>query len=355
MLNCRSLRVFGHIVCAEGRCPDPTSVASIMNIAPPSNITDVKSICGLANVDTMYRDLLSRILEPIQQLQKKGTDVKTEWDPEVHGVALTKLKQALTTAPILLPPDILWLFRLLTDACKVGHGLGAILMQTHPVTGVWHPVQFWSKALSDAERNYSATELECKCVHDAIIHWGHYLRNQVEFEVVTDHYALVYMLVTATKSRNGRLEKYIQHMQDFNFSVTHRSGSKHLDADAISRLFHYGESRVDDEEDIAWRRSREVTEYDLQCIRKYLLNPSTADEDGKYQQRNTETFQYLRGVVMDRQQPHPAETISEDSLADPSLEVAGALLACMHTSDTDHPRNMDLLDQLIHHVGLSAI
>jgi hypothetical protein len=65
----------------------------------------------------------------------------------------------------------------------------------------------WSKALGKSEKRYSATDLECKCIHDSVMHWGHYLRNNLEFEVITDHYALVYMLVKASKSRNGpRLE-----------------------------------------------------------------------------------------------------------------------------------------------------
>jgi hypothetical protein len=300
MLNCRRMRVLGHILSGDGRQPDPKSLESILLIQPPKNLTDVRSICGLANVTKNYVHLLTRILEPIQDLQKLKTAklIQEAWSP-THQEALTALKVALTSAPILLPPDMSQPFTVKTDACKLGRGLGAILCQKHPETGEDHPVQYWSKALAKSERRYSATDLECKCIHDAVRHWGHYLRNNMEFTVVTDHYALVYMLVKATKSRNGRLEGYIRYLQDYYFGVTHRAGLKHLDADAISRLFQYGDERVQADVDEQWLDGHLVTDTELQGLGQCLGLDATLCPE-KFQS----AFDYLAALVKDRQ-PEP--------------------------------------------------
>ena len=84
---------------------------------------------------------------------------------------MARLKVALVSTPILRLPEVSRPFRVKVDACKVRHGLGAILLQQALETSIWHPVAYWNKSLTDTERRYSATELECKGLHDAIMHW----------------------------------------------------------------------------------------------------------------------------------------------------------------------------------------
>ena len=71
--------------------------------------------------------------------------------------------------------------------------------------GMDHPVAYWSRGLQPAERNHSATELECTAMHDAILHWQVYLQNAVPFDAVTDHYALVYMVTKVGGDPHHRL------------------------------------------------------------------------------------------------------------------------------------------------------
>jgi hypothetical protein len=127
-------------------------------------------------------------------------------------------------------------FTVVIDACRVGRGLGAILMQEDE-DEVLHPVAYWSRGLSDAERRYSATELECTAMHNAIKHWDPYLQNGREFTVVTDHYALVYMVTKTGGDAHQRLARLCMDLQGYTCKVKHRSGDKNLLADAVSRLF----------------------------------------------------------------------------------------------------------------------
>jgi hypothetical protein len=74
------------------------------------------------------------------------------------------------------------------------------------------------------------------------------------------------MLVKATKLRNGRLEGYIRTLQDYYFGVTHRAGLKHLDADVISRLFQYGDDRVQEDVKEQWLDGHLVTDTEIQGL-----------------------------------------------------------------------------------------
>jgi hypothetical protein len=146
------------------------------------------------------------------------------------------LKEILTSEPVLLIPNLLKPFKVHVDACRVGKGIGALLLQKND-NGDYQPVAYWSRGLTAAERNYSATELECTALHDTIIHWQVYLLNGLEFEVIVDHYALVYMVTKAGGAEaQQRLLRLCLDLQQFTFRVIHRNGVCHLVADAVSRL-----------------------------------------------------------------------------------------------------------------------
>jgi len=228
-------RVLGHVLTKNGRLPDPSLTKSIREIAKPQTLVAIQSLLGLAQVAREYVPALATLLEPIQALSKKGVDVEKAWGKEQED-AFTILKEILTTQPVLLIPDMYKPFRIHVDACRVGKGIGAILLQLNDVE-IYQPVAYWSRSLTPAERNYSATELECTALHDTILHWQVYLLNGIEFEAIVDHYALVYMVTKAGGAEaQQRLLRLCLDLQQFTFKVIHRSGSQHLDADAVSRL-----------------------------------------------------------------------------------------------------------------------
>ena len=160
---------------------------AITNLAVPKTLKDVQSLLGLTQVAREYLPALATIIAPIQMLAKKGVDIVEAWKEE-QDIAFRNLKQILTTAPVLMIPDVTKRFRIHVDCCKVGRGCGAILLQENE-QGLWLPVAYWSRALTAPERkNLSATALEATAMHDAILHWKIYLQNG-EFDVITDQYA----------------------------------------------------------------------------------------------------------------------------------------------------------------------
>ncbi len=244
--NYMTQRILGQVLNRHGRMPDPKTLEAVRDLKAPTTLKEVRSIIGLFQYAREYIENMSTVMDPIQKLTKKGVDVAAEWDPKIHGEALEALKIALTTAPILKTPDLAKAFRIEVDACRVGRGIGAILLQEDD-EGVNKPCAYYSRALTTAERRYSATELELTAMHNSILHWKVYLRNHHEFHVIVDHYALVYMVTKmGSEQQNQRLQRLCLDLQGFRFKVTHQSGVKHIGADAVSRLLR------NDEEHHVW-------------------------------------------------------------------------------------------------------
>ena len=111
----------------------------------------------------------------------KGIDIVEECNKaDSCSNTVEAFKQALTSAPVLLISDVTKPFKLYTDACRVGRGLGAVLRQEAP-----------GSSLVSLD---SAMELECTALHDAMMHRKIHLGINVEFDATMDHHALVYML-----------------------------------------------------------------------------------------------------------------------------------------------------------------
>ena len=59
------------------------------------------------------------------------------------------------------------------------------MLQQH-VNGAWHPLEFFSKKLSPAERKYSAFDRKLLAIYRAVRHFRHMVEAR-EFCIFTDH------------------------------------------------------------------------------------------------------------------------------------------------------------------------
>jgi len=229
------VKFLGHILTEEGRLPDPKAVEAIVEWKDPTTTKEVRSFLGATLYYREYIYQYSDMAMPLYDLIKKGVVVEKEWDQQKHGAAVQRIKDALTSKPVLMQVDNTKKFRLKVDACRVGRGIGCILEQQNSA-GKWQPVSYYSSSLSKEERNYSATELECKALHDCILHYAVYLKYIPHFEVFSDHNALRYMVNSENATTNGRLMRYLLDLQEYNFAIYYRKGTENCDADAVSRL-----------------------------------------------------------------------------------------------------------------------
>jgi len=284
------MKCLGHIVTNEGRCPDPKKIQAILDIRPPRSPTGIKHIVGLILYEKDYVGRLANMLAPLNDIMHDDADVIKDWTDDVHGQSLRDIKQAFTSPPILKLPDFSRIFRLWVDtATQGGRGIGAVLSQYYgDLKGIpydplgtdvsgdnWETVCYWSKLLSKSERRYGVTEAEAKGMHDAIMHFSNYLSMGC-FEVVVDHKCLLYIFNAPAITANRRLLRYALNLQKFTFRVLYRNGEDHLNADAISRLYHYGDDipDVDEEEainfDTVTAEDIRLLETKIQLDREYL-------------------------------------------------------------------------------------
>jgi len=134
-------------------------------------------------------------------------------------------------APVLLVLNFDKLFVLCTDASL--KGLGAVLEQEDENKNL-RSVAYASRSLIPAEKNYHTTDLECLAIIWSIKHFHKYLINK-PFKIFTDHSAL--KSLQKISELTGRRARWIMELQQYNFTIEHKSEKKNQNADALSRLF----------------------------------------------------------------------------------------------------------------------
>ena len=142
----------------------------------------------------------------------------------------------ITSEPVLATPRYDRPFIVKTDAANT-EGIGGVLSQTDD-DGYERPIAYYGRKLTKAERNYSVTEIELLGALSSIKAWRCYLWGR-EFKLVIDHSALRWLHTMRDTMEGGpasRLMRWILRLQEYNFTVEHKPGVLHKDADGVSRL-----------------------------------------------------------------------------------------------------------------------
>ena len=97
---------------------------------------------------------------------------------------------------------------------------------------------FFSRQLKDRETRYTATEIECLAVVEALRHFGVYLIGR-HFVLETDHQALSGLL--SPRCSNKRLNRWALQLQEHDFTARYKPGKMNGNADGLSRQAWQGE------------------------------------------------------------------------------------------------------------------
>lgn len=209
--------------------PQEQKIEAVRRYEPPTTKTQVRAFLGLAGYYRCFIPNFSSIACPLTDLTKKGQPEKVHWTKEVER-AFQELKAALTASPVLHAPDYNCPFILQTDASDIG--VGAVLSQVQE--GEEHPIVYISRKLSPAESRYATVEKEALAIKWAVLELRYYLTGR-SFTLVTDHAPLQWM--ARAKDSNARVTRWFLALQDYHFTVQHRKGSAHGNADGLSRMF----------------------------------------------------------------------------------------------------------------------
>jgi len=167
------------------------------------------------------------VAKPLSDLKKKTA--KFVMGPE-QMTSFNTLKKMLSQSPVLNIYNQRYETELHTDASI--DGFGAVLLQKSPDDGQFHPVYYMSKKTTDAERKFSSYELEILAVLKALEKFRVYLIG-IRFKIVTDCNSFVKTLERSVL--NTRVARWYITLQDFDYTVEHRSGSSMRHVDALSR------------------------------------------------------------------------------------------------------------------------
>jgi hypothetical protein len=144
-------------------------------------VLKVRSFLGLVGYYRRFIEGLSKLVKPLTSPLEKGKEFK--WT-EACQKCFEELKERLTTALVLVMPNIHKGFIVYCDASYLG--LGCILMQEGKV------IAYASRQLRKHEKNYPTHDLELAAIVHALKIWRHYMIGN-KCNVFPDHRSLKYI------------------------------------------------------------------------------------------------------------------------------------------------------------------
>ena len=222
-----SVKYLGHIVSQRGLEPDPEKIKAVTEYPRPQSASALRSFLGLAGY---YRRFISGFLSvaaPLFQLQQQSQKKPLIWTEDSHHSFCT-LQQKFISAPILAFPQFEVEFILATDASDTG--LGKVLSQIQH--GKERVIAYASRVLHKSEKSYSTIEKETLAVVWAVNNFRPYLYGRL-FTLITDHCPLTWL--KSIREPRGRLARWILLLSEYEWSICHRPGKQHTNADALFR------------------------------------------------------------------------------------------------------------------------
>ena len=219
------IEFLGHVISEKGVRPMPQKLQVIKDWPTPHCIRDVRAFVGLCSYYRRYIKGFASLAEPLTSLSKKGTQFQSSEQAET---AFANLKKALMAASTLAfpHPDIPCIVD--SDASDVQ--AGGVLSQV--IDGEERPIAFFSRVLNGAQRNYCPTRRELLAVVMTLQHFRHYLLGS-KIILRTDHHSLKWL--NGFKRPEGILARWLETLAEFDYTIEHRAGRLHCNADGVSR------------------------------------------------------------------------------------------------------------------------
>ncbi|KAK1618757.1 hypothetical protein QYE76_024274 [Lolium multiflorum] len=180
--------VLGHKISERGIEVDRAKVEAIEKMPYPRDVKGIRSVLGHAGFYRRFIKDFSKISKPLTNLLQK--DVPFVFDDDCKE-AFETLKKALTTAPVVEPPDWNLPFEIMCDASDFA--VGAVLGQRF--------------------RSYIVDS---------------------KVTIHTDHAAIRYLMTK--KDAKPRLIRWVLLLQEFDLHIIDRKGADNPVADNLSRL-----------------------------------------------------------------------------------------------------------------------
>ena len=218
----------GYDVSAFGMTPQEVKIKAIKDLDWPRDVPELRTKLGILQYYSCFCPNFSARAKPLTQLLKKNQP--WEWEPKIQGKAFDDVRDEICTPgkglrrfdperPIFVHTDF------------SNRGLGAVLAQVD-ADGNEYIVACVSRSTNKHEANYSSYKGECLAAVWACKLFQHYTGG-LHFTLVTDHEPLKWLMTTTTLQ--GTHARWACQLQEYSFTIAHRAGASHQNADALSR------------------------------------------------------------------------------------------------------------------------
>lgn len=224
----RSVEFLGYVVAAGEILPSPNNISAINKFPEPKSVEEIQRFLGMCGYFRKFVEGFALLAKPLTELTKK--DHVFEMGIK-EKVSFENLKKVLCSDPVLKIFDSHAETELHTDASQEGYG--AVLLQKCVEDGQWHPVYFLSKQTNPSEKKYHSYELEMLAIVYAFQKLRVYLLG-LSVLVVTDCVA-----IKSTVEKTNvvpRIARWVMQLEEFDYQVQHRAGSRMKHVDALSRV-----------------------------------------------------------------------------------------------------------------------
>lgn len=200
-----------------------------VTVSRPYTRKQLQSMLGLFNYYRSYIDNYALLMLPLTKLTRGKKVHPLPWSEE-HQQAFDRFKRILLKPPVLRLANFSKDFHLFTDASN--KAIAGVLMQEH--NGIKFPIQFCSRALTDAETRYIIIELECLAIVFACEKFYPFLYGK-SFHLYIDNRPLTYL--NRAKLKSPRIMRWALALQVFSFQVHSISTDDNTWADWLSRMY----------------------------------------------------------------------------------------------------------------------
>ena len=221
----------GHQISAEGLKPAAEKVRAIVDAPTPNDITQLKSFLGMLSYYSKFLPNMATRLAPLYALLRKQSE--WQWGP-VQAKAFQQAKDLLMSSDLLHHYDPEKPVVVSCDASP--YGVGAVL--SHRSEDGERPIAFASRSLSAPERRYSQLDKEALAIVFAVKRFHQYLFGR-RFTILSDHRPLKYLLGETRgipTLASARVQRWALLLSAYDYVIDYRPGSKHANADVLSRL-----------------------------------------------------------------------------------------------------------------------
>ncbi|GFX68405.1 retrovirus-related Pol polyprotein from transposon 297 [Trichonephila clavipes] len=196
--SCSHVKYLGLWITPQGIEVDHEKTPAILGIPPPKNVKQLQSFLQTCSLYQKFIANFSEIARPLSNLTKKGSLEMVRG----RGESISNLEAMF----------------------------GAVLLQGEDKEE--HPVEFASRLLNPAERNYSTTEREALAVVWALNKFRGYI-DGASITVASDHQPLRWLM--KLKSPTGRLARWALQLQSFNLNMEYIPGKSNVVANMLSQ------------------------------------------------------------------------------------------------------------------------